>query len=103
MIFEWHNLQEVKTNFGQSKYRYKSGIYRLGIFPVCPTLPMVHWDGMDSKDTGMRVVQVGNSPSLSYSFSKVHLGINRYSKWDRSGCSHFDPSGTLPACVKGFR
>ena len=36
----------------------------MGIFPVCPTIPMGHWDGMDSKDTGMRV---GNFPSLSYS------------------------------------
>ena len=35
--------------------------YRLETFPVCHTVPMVHWDGMGSKYGRIRMVPLLNS------------------------------------------
>ena len=60
------------------------------IFPVSPTLPMVHWGGVDSKDTGMRVVcTCWEVPSLSFFW---YYWMRWEVRMDGLGWSHFDPS-----------
>ena len=41
------------------------GVVQFGMFPLHPFLPMVHWDGMDSRNAGMRGGTVWDVPTSS--------------------------------------
>ena len=36
------------------QWGYRHAVVQVGKFPLGPFLPMVHWDGMDSRGTGMQ-------------------------------------------------
>ena len=72
------------------------GVVQVGMFPVRPFLPTVHWDGMDSGNTGMGSGAGWDVPTPSLP-SHGTLGWDgrweyRHGEWCRLGCSHSVPS-----------
>ena len=88
VLLEHHNLVHP--------YKEAWGVVQVGTFPLHPFLPMVHWDGMDSGNTGMGGGTGWDVPTSSLP-SHGTLGWDgqwgyRHGGWYRLGCSHFVPS-----------
>ncbi len=56
----------------------------LGMFPRCPILPTVHWDGMDSGDRGSVDGTCWDVPTLSIPHGIIQVG-NPTSHWTSVG------------------
>ena len=98
---EWYSLYSVPSfpwyiGMGWREGIQAWGVVWFGMFLHCPFCPMVHWDGMDSRNSAMGRGMVWDVPTLSL-LSQGTLGWDghwefRHGEWYGLGCFYSVPS-----------